>query len=42
MSGSRNVSDKRLEEIAERDIVFDEDIPEFSEEQLKNFRPVNP
>ncbi len=42
MSGSKKVSDKRLKEIAERNIVFDEDIPEFSDEQLKEFRPVNP
>lgn len=42
MSGSKNVSDKRLKEIEERDIVFDEDIPEFSEKQLEEFRPVNP
>ncbi len=35
MSGSKKVSDKRLKEIEERDIVFDEDIPEFSEKQLE-------
>lgn len=42
MSGLKNVSDERLEEIKKRDIVFDEDIPEFSEKQLEQFRPVNP
>lgn len=42
MNGSKNVSDKRLKEIEERNIVFDEDIPEFSEKQLEEFRPVNP
>ena len=42
MSGSKKVSDERLKEIAERNVVFDDDIPEFSEEQLKLFKPVNP
>ena len=42
MSVLKNVSDERLEEIKKRDIVFDEDIPEFSEKQLEQFRPVNP
>ncbi len=42
MTGSERISDERLKEIAERDVVFDDDIPQFTEEQLKKFRPVNP
>ncbi len=42
MSEVEYVSDERLKEIAESAVVFDDDIPEFSEEQLSLFRPANP
>jgi len=42
MSGSVKVSDERIKEIAKSNVFFDEDIPQFSEEQLKNFKPINP
>ena len=33
---------ERIREAAKRPIVFDEDCPEMTEEQLKKFRRVNP
>ena len=33
---------KRLDALKDRPIVFDEDCPEMTEEQLKQFRRVNP
>ena len=33
---------KRLDALKDRPIVFDEDCPEMTEEQLKQFRPVQP
>ena len=33
---------KRLDELKDRPIVFDEDCPEMTEEQLRQFRRVNP
>jgi len=33
---------KRLDALKSRPIVFDEDCPEMTEEQLKQFRRVNP
>jgi hypothetical protein len=42
MSDQGKVSEERLKEIAESTVVFDDDIPEFSEEQLSFFRPANP
>lgn len=42
MSGSVKVSNERLKEIADTNVNFDDDIPQFSEEQLKQFKPVNP
>lgn len=32
----------RLRALKNRPIVFDEDCPELTEEELKEFRPVNP
>ena len=42
MNGLEKVSDERLKEIAKADVVYDNDIPQFSDEQLKLFKPVNP
>lgn len=42
MSGSKRVSDERLKQIAASDVTYDDDIPEFTEEQLKQLTPVNP
>lgn len=42
MHGSTKVSDERLKEIAKAKVAFDDDIPQFSDEQLKYFKPVNP
>ena len=42
MSNQGKVSEERLKKIAESTVVFDDDIPEFSEEQLSLFRPANP
>ena len=42
MNGSKKVSDSRLKEIASYDVNFDDDIPEFTDEQLAMFKPVNP
>ncbi len=42
MTGSERISDERLKEIAEMDVIFDDDIPQFTEKQLKEFKPVNP
>lgn len=33
---------KRLDELKNRPIVFDEDCPEMTEEQLRQFRRVHP
>ena len=33
---------KRLDALKDRPIVFDEDCPEMTEEQLRQFRRVNP
>ena len=33
---------KRLDELKDRPIVFDEDCPEMTEEQLRQFHWVNP
>ena len=33
---------QRLEALKDRPIVFDEDCPEMTDEQLSQFRPVNP
>ena len=41
MSNQGKVSEERLKEIAENAVVFDDDIQEFSEEQLRLFRPAN-
>ncbi len=32
---------KRLDALKDRPIVFDEDCPEMTEEQLRRFKPVN-
>lgn len=32
----------RIREAAKHPIVFDEDCPEMTEEQLRQFKPVNP
>ena len=37
----REAARKRIEEAAKRPIVFDEDCPELTDEQLAEFRPVN-
>ena len=42
MNGLEKVSDDRLKEIAASDVTFDDDIPEFTDEQLRQFTPVNP
>ena len=39
MSDSKKASDERLKQIAASDVTFDDDIPEFTEEQLKQFTP---
>ena len=36
---SKKLTDKRINEIKNRPILFDEDIPEFTDEQLKEFKP---
>ena len=33
---------KEIKEAAKTPIVFDEDCPEMTEEQLRQFKPVNP
>lgn len=33
---------ERIREAAKRPVVFDEDCPEMTEEQLRQFKPVNP
>ncbi len=38
MTGSERISDERLKEIAEMDVIFDDDIPQFTEKQLKEFK----
>ncbi|MBR4477149.1 MAG: BrnA antitoxin family protein [Spirochaetales bacterium] len=42
MNGLEKVSDDRLKEIAASDVTFDDDIPEFTDEQLRQFTLVNP
>ena len=42
MNGLEKVSDDRLKEIAASDVTFDDDIPEFTDEQLRQCTPVNP
>ena len=42
MVTSTKLTSKRLEEIKSHPITFDEDIPEFSDEELKEFVPANP
>lgn len=42
MDGSQKSSDERFENLKKREVVFDSDIPEFTEEQLAEFHPVNP
>ena len=42
MSGLQTVSDSRLDEIRKTQVSFDDDIPEFTDEQLEDFVPVNP
>jgi len=37
----REVARKRIAEAAKRPIVFDEDCPELTEEEVAEFRPVN-
>ena len=42
MTTSKKLSDKRLKEIAALPVTFDEDIPEFSDSELKGFAPAHP
>ncbi|WP_428771066.1 BrnA antitoxin family protein [Treponema sp. HNW] len=39
---SKKLTDKRINEIKNSPIVYDEDIPEFTDEQLKEFKPAFP
>ena len=36
---SKKLTDKRINEIKKAPIIYDEDIPEFTDEQLKEFKP---
>ena len=38
---SKKLTAKRLEEIKALPVVFDNDIPEFTDDQLKAFKPAN-
>lgn len=41
MNGLKGIPDSRLKEIADSSVVFDDDIPEFTDEQLAMFKPAN-
>ena len=42
MDTSKKLTDERLKEIANLPITYDDDIPEFSDSDLKDFEPVHP
>lgn len=42
MATSKKVTDKRLKEIASLPVIYDNDIPEFSDADLKGFVPAHP
>lgn len=42
MATSNKLTDERLKEIAALPVTYDDDIPEFSDSDLKNFAPVHP
>lgn len=41
MSNAKRISDERLKEIDSYDVNFDDDIPEFTDEQLAKFSRQN-
>lgn len=42
MSSLNNISDERLKEIENLPVTFSDDIPEFSDEDVKKFSPAHP
>jgi len=42
MSLSKGLTAERMEAIKKQPIVYDDDIPEFTEEQLRQFKPAHP
>lgn len=42
MATSNKLTDKRLKEIAALPVTYDDDIPEFSDSDLKDFVPAHP
>ena len=42
MATSNKLSAERLKEIAELPVTYDDDIPEFSDSELKDFAPAHP
>lgn len=42
MNSSEGLTAERIEAIKKQPIVYDDDIPEFTEEQLRRFKPAHP
>lgn len=42
MATSNKLTDERLKEIAALPVTYDDDIPEFSDSDLKDFAPAHP
>ena len=42
MSPSKGLTAERIEAIKKQPIVYDDDIPEFTDEQLRQFKPAHP